>query len=458
MNLILGGGLAGVAASYHLGHENCLVLERRGYAYGHIACEKRDGYTWDEGPHISFTKHDYIKDLFERSVGGDYQDLVVKSANYYYGTWIHHPAQCNLYQVPEPIRSRCLESFLARPAEVTRPDYKPANYQEWLEAAFGKEFTRTFPEIYTRKYWTIPPRELTTDWIGERVYFPKEEEVRAGAVAPLPRETHYITHARYPSHGGYQSFGQLMMAGAQMRYGCDVERIDLKGKKVWLASGECLPYDQLINTLPLPVFISRCAQATPAVLDAAQALQCSQLLLVNATAEHPTLLKEHWFYVYDQDKLATRINCTETLSPFNAPAGRTGVQAEVYFSRARPLTESPDVIGQRVVKELITMGFLSPERAGGKALKFHTRWAPWGNVIFDHQRRAALDKTLEWLTQFGLRREPEDLHATTGWKAGGSSLNLKPSTLSLAGRYGQWKYYWTDDCVMRGAQMAGKLP
>jgi hypothetical protein len=27
----------------------------------------------------------------------------------------------------------------------------------------------------------------------------------------------------------------------------------------------------------------------------------------------------------------------------------------------------------------------------------------------------------------------------------------------LAGRYAQWKYYWTDDCVLRGADVAACL-
>ena len=36
--------------------------------------------------------------------------------------------------------------------------------------------------------------------------------------------------------------------------------------------------------------------------------------------------------VYDEDKYATRINCTEVLSPNNAPNKKSGIQVEVYFS------------------------------------------------------------------------------------------------------------------------------
>ena len=40
----------------------------------------------------------------------------------------------------------------------------PQNYGEWLHLAF-KVFAENFPYAYTRKYWTVDPVELTTDWV-----------------------------------------------------------------------------------------------------------------------------------------------------------------------------------------------------------------------------------------------------------------------------------------------------
>ena len=60
MVVILGAGLAGLSASYHLGHENCQIFEQHTFAGGHIHSEHREGFTWDVGPHVSFTKHAYV--------------------------------------------------------------------------------------------------------------------------------------------------------------------------------------------------------------------------------------------------------------------------------------------------------------------------------------------------------------------------------------------------------------
>ena len=155
MIVILGAGLAGLSASYHLGHDRCLLLERSSHPFGHIQSEKRDGFTWDLGPHVSFTKHDYVKTLFEQGLEGSYNDIEVKVGNYYRGHWIDHPAQTSMHQLPKSVREACLASFLdTRKTADSGQFAAAADYKEWLERAFGPVFADTFPSVYTLKYWT----------------------------------------------------------------------------------------------------------------------------------------------------------------------------------------------------------------------------------------------------------------------------------------------------------------
>lgn len=453
MNLVLGAGLSGLSVSYHLGHENCLLLEKNLHPYGHLRSDFRDGFTWDQGPHVSFTKHDYVKKLFERSVGEDgFEEYEVRTANYFQGTWIDHPAQSSLYQIPEPLRSECLQSFLSS-RNTAASAAPPANYAEWLERAFGPRFAATFPFAYTRKYWTRDAHDLGVDWVGGRVYLPEVDDVVKGSRGPLDKNTHYITKVRYPKKGGYQAFARGMAQGAAIRYGAEVQKIDLALKKIWTADGASYSYTRLINTLPLPVFVALCVQATPGIVEAARSLSCSQALFVNVTAPHSTLRPENWMYVYDEDKYSTRINCTELLSAGNAPAHHTGVQVEVYFSRHRPLPESPEQIAIKVKGELAEMGNIS-NAAFERGLVAHSlAYAPWANVIFDHSTSSTLNCVWEWLEQFGLGREEGDTNPITNWS---DALESVPGQIVCAGRFAQWKYFWTDDCVLRGRNLANR--
>ena len=450
-NLIIGAGLSGLSCSYHIGHNDCLILEAKPYPYGHIYSEFIDNFTWDEGPHVSFTNHNYVKELFDESVNGEYEEYEVITGNYFKGHWIEHPAQSNLYQIPEPLRSQCLESFLNSRKDLNEKVI-PQNYGEWLHLAFGKVFAGNFPYAYTRKYWTVDPTELTTDWVGTRVFNPSVDDVLKGSKGPLGRKTHYIKKVRYPSMGGYQTFAQKLFNGANIELNAEVRKIDLDNKILQTSKGEIFHYQKLVNTMPLPAFVKICESVPITVQEAAKALLCSSVQLVNVTAPHDTLRPENWMYVYDEHKYSVRINCTEKLSPANAPSGHTGVQVEVYHSQNKPLNESSRTIEDRVVEELIEMGLVCPDKAGGREkIKSMSRFVKWANVVFHHDTRSAMDKILNWLESKGLVRESDDLDPITDWT---SKQTFEKENLALAGRFGQWKYFWTDDCVLRGKSLS----
>ena len=178
---IIGAGISGLATSYHLGHRDCAIFEATDHYAGHVHSEVRDGFTWDDGPHISFTTNEYVRSLFAELVDDAYEECPIRPSNYYQGHWIEHPAQTHLYQVPEPLRSECLASFL----NTRTDDREPRNYQDWLDQSMGPVFAQNFPAAYTRKYWTTEPANLDTDWIGVRVLKPDVDDVVAGAEGPL---------------------------------------------------------------------------------------------------------------------------------------------------------------------------------------------------------------------------------------------------------------------------------
>ena len=224
---ILGAGLSGLSTSYHLGHpDGTVIFEAKQHHGGHVHSEQRDGFTWDDGPHISFTSNEYVKSFFAEAVADDYEELDIKAVNYFRGTWIDHPAQTSLWQVPEPLRTQCVESFL----ETARREHTPpTNYEEWLHQAMGPVFADTFPAAYTRKYWTFDPASMDVDWIGQRVLRPDVDDVVNGAKGPLPKDMYYVNtrSARYPSHGGFWSYCHRLAEGADIRYGMRVGRVDL---------------------------------------------------------------------------------------------------------------------------------------------------------------------------------------------------------------------------------------
>ena len=453
MNIaILGAGIAGLSCGYHLRGSGCNIYEKNEYHGGHTATHCVDSCFWDEGPHISFTKHEYVRNFFQRSCSTDVLEQSNNVANWYRGHWIPHPAQSNLYAIPEPLASACLNDFMDSVPSDDSSIPTPSNYAEWPDQSFGHTFATTFPYAYTRKYWTCDPEQLTVDWVGERVFRPDTKTVLEGFSKPASVNNHYFSNFRYPAVGGFASFLHGIAQTSNIVLDHEVSSIDLENKRIHFRNGRTTIYDRLINTLPLPVFLSKCIQAPDSIKEAAENLVCTSVLLVNIKAKVGNAKDYHWMYVYDEDMLSTRVTQIHKLSPSNCPDNSIGVQIEVYESKYRPFTMSHEEIKAKVLSEAVAMGLVDDLSS---ITSSHTQYIPSANVVFDHNRRKAQNLVLSWLEGYGLIREPDDLDPMTDWSQ--STVPRGEGLIYNAGRYAQWKYFWTDDCVMRGQQLSEAL-
>ncbi len=138
---------------------------------------------FDEGPHISFTKDRADADSsIRRERRRAFEVIHAKVNNYWRGHWIKHPAQCNLHGLPVDLNVKIIAEMVAAQHRDPGP---MRNYEEWLVASYGRPFAETFPMQYGRKYHTTEAANMSTDWLGPRLYRPSIEEVLAGALSPI---------------------------------------------------------------------------------------------------------------------------------------------------------------------------------------------------------------------------------------------------------------------------------
>ncbi|MBU3612856.1 NAD(P)/FAD-dependent oxidoreductase [Polynucleobacter sp. MG-27-Goln-C1] len=444
---ILGAGLAGLSCSYHIGHDLCHIFEAKNHAGGHAYTHEENKFYWDEGPHVSFTKHPYIKKLLTKSVSSGASKFQTTILNYFNGSLVPHPVQSNLRYVPEPLRTECLNSFMHQSAQKSVAN--PKDYADWLKEAFGTVFSVNFPWAYTKKYWTQAPSELDVDWIGNRVFKPSSDAVLNGYHGNQVIGAHYVDEVSYPNQGGFYSYASLLREGSDISFEHIVSKIDLKNKLLHFSNGKTHNYKKLISTIPLPQLIYL-ADAPSEVRDASKKLSCTSVLLINIEASSQLNVNFHWMYVYDENKMSTRLHCINKLSPNNTPADKIGIQVEVYESTFKPFNMSYEEITAKVCEEVLQMKLLDGIN------KATYKYIPYANVIFNKDRRANQEIVLDWLSKFGLLREADDLEPNEDWHSV-ASRKFSTGDLILAGRFGQWKYYWSDDCILRGLQISGKL-
>jgi protoporphyrinogen oxidase len=423
--VVLGTGMAGFGAAYRLRAEGIrpTLYDKNSYYGGHTASFRdANGFLFDLGPHISFTKDPRIQNLFAEYVDQKYEAVQINLNNYWRGLRITHPVQLHLNKLPHDLIVEIITDFVK---EQHGPERHIANYEDWLIASYGKRFAELFPMTYTRKYHLTTAANMTTDWLGPRMYRPSLAEMLRGALAPWTPDVHYITNFRYPSNGGFLSYLRDLPALADLTLGHRLVAVDPRRRELRFANGVTTDYDALISSVPLPALVPMIAEAPRDVVEASQRLACSTCVLVDVGVDRADLSEAQITYFYDEDISFTRLSFPHMLSATNAPPGCGSVQAEVYFSRKyRPLTQSPDDLIDVVIKDLRRTGTL---RDDDKILTRHATVIPYANVIFDLDRTEALKTVHGYLDDIGV---------------------------AYCGRYGDWGYMWTDESFISGERAA----
>ena len=425
--VVLGTGMGGLGAAYHLQKEGIrpVVYEKNTYFGGHTASFwDGQGFLFDLGPHISFTKDERIQGILANYVNDEYEALQVSLNNHWQGLRITHPVQLHLNGLPIDLRVEIINEFVK---EQHGPERTINNYEDWLVASFGRKFAETFPMQYTRKYHTTEASNMSTDWLGPRMYRPSLEQMLKGAMAPWDPEVHYVSHFRYPTHNGFLSYLNDFPNMAEIKLEHEVVNIDQTAKEIEFANGTKAGFDSIVSSIPLPDLIPMIKSAPQDVIDAAQRLACSTCVLVNVGVDRADLSESHMTYFYDQDICYTRLSFPHMLSPHNVPEGCGSVQAEVYFSKKyRPLTQSPESLIDTVITDLKRSGILRDE---DKILSRDTKVVRYANVIFDLERADAVATVHGYLDDIGI---------------------------AYCGRYGDWGYMWTDEAFISGERAAGQ--
>lgn len=429
MNIaILGTGMAGFGAA-HAAHNAGLrptMFDMHGHIGGHTASYTfPGGWTFDEGPHVSFSDVPRIQNLLAGNIEGRFERLDTRVNNYWRGHWIKHPAQVNLNGLPADLVTRILLEFIEIERRTETPPIR--NYEDWLRASFGPTFAETFPMEYTVKYHTTVASNLNTDWIGPRLYRPKLEEVLRGAVAPTTRDVHYISNFRYPTTGGFVAYLEPFREIADIRLGHKLTRIDPKARTLHFANRTTVEYDRVISSIPLPELVPMIVGAPRDVVEAAGRLACSEAVIVSLGIDRADLVDAHWSYFYDRDIFFTRLSTPHLQSPNNVPPGCGSLQAECYYSaKYRPLDRRPEDCIAPVVADLKRCGVL---RESDRILFQHAMHIPFANVIFDLETKPATEIVHAYLDDVGI---------------------------GYCGRYGDWAYIWTDQAFMSGEKALEK--
>ena len=417
---ILGAGLTGMAAAYHLGQAGVphRIFERLPRPGGHAITVEDHGYRFDRTGHLLHLRDPETRRLALGWIRGGTVEIQRRSMIWSNGTYTRYPFQANTFGLPPAVAYECLRGFIE--AHFAREKPAPRNFEEFCLAHFGEGFSRHFMIPYNTRLWGVPPAEITADWCARFVPLPKLEDVLAGAVGHDPPELGYNASFVYPRLGiGQLSEGLARALPRPIELGRAPLGVDWRTRSL-VFEDEIVRYDVLISSAPLPSLV-RLLDAPPApVAEAAGRLRCTHLYYLDVALNGPCNKPLHWVYVPEERYPFYRVGCYSNFSSAMAPPNKAGLYIELA-DRAEPDLRA---LLPEVAAGLVEMGLIdTPE-----AVRFaRMRRIDHSYVVFGH----AYFPSLEVVRPF-----------------------LAGERIVSAGRYGGWNYSSMEDALHFGRDAA----
>ena len=423
MIVILGAGIAGLSAAFHLKGKEYEIFEREEEVGGLCRSVIHDGFTFDYSGHLLHLNQLYTQELLADLL----PDLLIRhrrnAAIYVQGSYVPFPFQANLWALPKEITRECLIEFI----RVSRKeDREGSDFLSWVYQTFGPGIAEHFMVPYNQKLWRVPLDEISLEWVDRFVPRPTLEEVINGALGVNLKGFGYNQEFFYPLRGGIGVLPQAFLAKVEgIHLGKEAQSIDIEKKVIRFQDGSTTKYNTLISSLPLDELLQRIDPLPDAIKDLKNSLRYVSVININLGVKRERISDFHWIYYPEPAYPFYRVGFLSNFSPHVAPKGTSSIYVEISYLPSHP--PSIDQVREETLSSLIACGIL---RADDEIVAEKTLIIKHAYVIYDLFRYQHLSSIIHFLR----------------------SKHIYP-----VGRYGRWEYATIEEAILQGREVAQKL-
>lgn len=419
---ILGAGLAGLSAAYHLEGEH-QILEMDSQVGGLCKSVKVGGYVFDYAPHILFSRDEYVNALFEDLLEKNLYRHVRKAYIYLNDLFVKYPFEANLSVLSVEIIQECINGIINREIK------EPMNFEDWVYTTFGDGIAKHYMIPYNRKIWKYDLSKMNIDWIKGRVPSPSVEEMKEGAEGKLRKDYGPNVEFIYPKRGGIGALANQLSKGLNISLCSKVVEVKPSENMVsvrFIKEGKIkeITSDRVISSIPLPELVRILPDPPNEVVNAANLLIYNSLICVNIGIKKPNIIDKHWLYFPEEDYIFNRMSFPMNFSMYTTPEGRSSILVEVTYREA---SVDPKAIRDRVIEDLMKTEILTDKDEIEVCDVTSFKYA---YVIYDLDHKKNVGIIHDYLER----------------------NNILP-----IGRFGEWEYFNMDKAILSGKKAASRI-
>jgi len=425
--IILGAGLAGLSAAWHLKEKgiNAVVYEKEDTVGGLCRSKKINDFVFDYDGHLLHFQNSYTLNLAKKLLKGN---LVCHERSAWirnFGIFSRYPFQANLHALPKPIANECLWGFLK--ICNSRSSSRGKNFLKWINANLGQGIAKHFMVPYNEKFWTIPLNQMIcSSWADKFIPQVYLSDIVNGFFGNNSSRLGYNTFFWYPKKGGII---QLPLAFekqiGEIYKSCCISEIDLKKREITIKEKGKERFDILILTIPLPELIKIARPLPDRILSSLNKLRWNSIFNLNFGLKGNCQPGKHWVYFPHKETIFFRAGFFHNFSNNISPSGKSSLYTEVSYSKNKPINKQK--IAKHVLNDLYKAKIIGKKN---RVLARDENDIKYGYPIYD--RNYVRVTTI--INKF-----------------------LLSNNVFACGRYGAWKYMSMEDSILDGKQIASSV-
>tara|TARA_B110000444_G_scaffold261217_1_gene311876 strand:+ start:4527 stop:5861 length:1335 start_codon:yes stop_codon:yes gene_type:complete len=330
--LVLGAGPSGLSYSIFC-PDNVHIIEQNNVPGGHASSFSIDGFTFDYGPHILFSRDKVILKFIVDTLGKNIELCKRNNKISFKNKLVKYPFENDLFSLPFKDNLECLRDFIFNFYKVK---YKnPKNMKEWFLYTFGKSICKKYLFPYNEKVWNIECSDLSMTWSDRIPNPPKIDVIKSSFGIRTEGYKHQLFY-HYPKEDGYQAISNSWAKHADISYEEKVLEINKVGDQELsvLTNKREYSVNQLVSSISITKIIDICKSwIDEDIVNLIKKLIINPMYIVSLGIEGEDEDKFTAIYFPEKEFLVNRVSYPSTFSSTNAPLGSHSIQAEITYAK-----------------------------------------------------------------------------------------------------------------------------
>lgn len=375
--VVLGGGVAGLAAGYYLARDGhaVTVVERSSALGGLCGSFRSHGFTLDHGPHKLYSVLPGILDEIRRILGDGLIEHRKKNRIRLLGRYMDYPLSlANLLPLLGPARAARLGlDYAAAMAGGLLGRREPRSYEEYILQRFGRGVYELVFEPLAWKVWG-DPRLLSVDLALARIPSGGATELILRLLKLKENSADLDAPFFYYPKGGFGGFPErlaegIRAAGGMILTSAEPRALERDGGRVRAVDVAVdgqrrrLPCETLVSSIPIHALARLLFPGDAAVDEDARRLRFRDLALVYLILGQDRLVPDHWIFFPERQYPFNRLFEQKSMDEGLGPAGRTAICCDLTCDEGDAIWSAPDdVLVRRCFDALVEASLTTADR------------------------------------------------------------------------------------------------